>query len=157
MLIKWDNERLCNKPWEASSPLPGLTYIIWRSTVNKMKLSEGFKLLRIFPSRRWIYTYILCCDQFGQGPETEASMLLENGRNHLSKPKEMKAEEVQMNVGIWKRKYCTHYSHQSCTGNMNSSNCMNISHLYQQIPPVIFTDVDGHPVMNNQVFNLGTC
>lgn len=26
-------------------------------------------------------------DQFGQDPETETSMLLENGRNHLSKPK----------------------------------------------------------------------
>lgn len=49
--------------------------------------------------------------------------------------KEMKAEGVQMNVGIRKRKYCTHYSHQSCAGNMNSSNYMNISHLFQQIPP----------------------
>lgn len=30
---------------------------------------------------------------------------------------------------------------------MNNSNYINISRLFQQIPPLMFTDVDVHPMM----------
>lgn len=113
MLIKWDNWRICNKPWEANSSLSGLTYIFRMSTVSKMKHFEGFKLLRIF-TVLWpvlIEPWNWSKHAFGKWEKPP-----------FQTKRKCEAEKVQMNVGIWKRKDCIHYSHQGCTGNMNSSN-----------------------------------
>lgn len=137
---KWDNWRICNKPQEANSSLSGLTYIFPMSTVNKMKHFERFKLLRIFPALWpvWAGPWNWSKHAFGKWEKP-----------HFQTKRKCKAEKIQTNVGIWKRKDCIHYSHQGCTGNMNSSNYINNNHLFQQIPPVMFPDVDGCLMMND--------
>lgn len=144
----------CNKPWEANSSLSGLTYSLWMSTVNKMKHSEGFKLLRTFPSRRWIYTdthpvlWPVWTGPWNWSKHTFGKW----EKPPFQSKRKCQTEEVQMNVGIWKRKDCIYYHHQGCTGNMNSSKSVNNSHSFPQIPPLMFTDVDGHQM----IINLGT-
>lgn len=140
----------CNKPWEANSSLSGLTYILWMPTVNKIKHSEDFKLLRSFPSRRWIYTDMHPVLRLVW---TRPRNWSKHAFGKWEKPpfqtkRKCEAENIQKNVGIWKRKDCIHYHHQGCTGNMNSSNSIDNSHLFKQIPPLILMDTKWWIVIN---------